>query len=530
MMQSRFSLGLFALILGALMPFSFAPFNIAIIAPFALALLLLLIEGRAPKQSLGLGLCFGFGMFAWGIWWVRISLLEFGGAPLPVGILLTLLLAFYLALFYGVLTYLMSKVKMCLYLKVGILFPVFGVALEYLRGELFSGFPWLALGYTFTDSPIAGILFPEMGALMSSFWVYWIAGILFIVFKNRFGKQKREVMSSPEKHSRLLMQLVPSAISMVVIGGIVFGTSIFVSDKIEQKGDSLSVALLQGNISQEVKFNEAQYLDILATYLALTSEVADRVDLIIWPETAVPGLYENEVNLGAHLRTFSQNEKTTVMTGIFTGQGQEIRNSIVSYSDQGKLRDQRYDKVHLVPFGEFIPFRSFLNLFSGMIMIPYSDLTSGSEAQAPFRVTRHKDGLSEELKASAFICYEAVFGNELRYQGRNSDFLINVSNDAWFGDSNGPWQHFQITRARAIELQREMVRSTNNGITALIGKDGRVQAILPQFEQGALVVDVTPYQGTTSYVKLGDLFWMGVMAILFLLGIGLNIWGRKREC
>ena len=181
-----------------------------------------------------------------------------------------------------------------------------------------------------------------------------------------------------------------------------------------------------------------------------------------------------------------------------------------------------------MPFGEFIPFRSVLNLFSGLIAIPYSDLSPGEEKQEPFRISRKKGDIVEELSASAFICYEAVFGNELRYQGLNSDFLVNVSNDAWFGDSNGPWQHFQITRARAIELQREMVRSTNNGITALIGQNGQVKAMLPQFEVGALEIEVIPLKGTTSYAKLGDLFWLGVMGLLFIISFGLNSWGRKR--
>lgn len=544
MSPSKISLSLFALLLGALMPLSFAPFNIAVIAPFSLALLLFIIKGRTPKQSFGLGLLFGFGMFAWGIWWVRISLLEFGGAPLPLGIFLTLLLALYLALYYGILTYLMRKIRICPYIKVGILFPVIGVFLEYLRGELFSGFPWLALGYSFTDSPVAHLLFPEMGALMSSFWVYWIAGVLFIVLQNRFGKrsadgtqdvsqnvthkdQGRQAQAETSK-PKLLLQLAPSTIAFLFVGGLVLGTTWLVSDRIERNGEPLSVALIQGNIPQEMKFSEAQYLTILATYFELTETVADRADLIIWPETAIPGLYENEVNVGEHLRTLSRNEETTVMTGIFTGSGSTIRNSIVTYSDQSRLRDQRYDKVHLVPFGEFIPFRSVLNLFSGLIEIPYSDLSPGEEKQEPFRISRKKGDIVEELSASAFICYEAVFGNELRYQGLNSDFLVNVSNDAWFGDSNGPWQHFQITRARAIELQREMVRSTNNGITALIGQNGQVKAMLLQFEVGVLEVDVTPLKGTTSYAKLGDLFWLGVMGILIIISFGLNSWGRKR--
>lgn len=534
MLLSKIRQYLFALFSGALMPLSFAPFNLAFIAPFSLAFLLLLIKGKSPKQSFMLGLLFGFGLFSWGIWWVRISLLEFGGAPLPVGIFLTLLLALYLALFYGLLTYLMSCIRGSVYLKAGIFFPIIGVLLEFLRGELFTGFPWLALGYSLTDSPIAHILFPEMGAMMSSFWVYWLAGVLFVVFTINFGKKvvankgSMDVIGNGEARgvNASLRKFLPSMISLVVMGGVIMVTTYFVADKITKNGEPLKVALLQGNIPQELKFSEEQYLNILATYFQLTAEVADRVDLIIWPETAVPALYEQEVNLGEHFRSLSKANDTMLMTGMFSGGGSAIRNSLIAYSDTGRSRDQRYDKVHLVPFGEFIPFRSFLSLFGGLIEIPYSDLTPGREQQAPFTIARKGAG-QDDLLASAFICYEAVFGNELRYQGKSAHFLINVSNDAWFGDSNGPWQHLQITRARAIELQREMVRSTNNGITALIGRDGQIKAMLPQFEQGALEVDVTPYQGATTYAKLGDLFWLIPMLLLLFIGIGLNLLQRR---
>lgn len=229
MLPSKIRQYLFALFFGALMPLSFAPFNLAFIAPFSLAFLLVLIKGKAPKQSFMLGLLFGFGLFSWGIWWVRISLLEFGGAPLPVGIFLTLLLALYLALFYGLLTYLMSRIRGSVYLKVGIFFPVIGVLLEFLRGELFTGFPWLALGYSLTDSPIAHILFPEMGAMMSSFWVYWLAGVLFVVFTINFGKKSvvnkgsTDVIGNGETHGvkTSLRKFLPNMISLVVMGGVI---------------------------------------------------------------------------------------------------------------------------------------------------------------------------------------------------------------------------------------------------------------------------------------------------------------------
>lgn len=505
MLKSKIISMLLALILGALMPLSFAPFGLAMVAPLALVGLLFLIRSSPPKFSAFLGVLFGFGMFAWGIWWIRISLIEFGGAPVIMGVLLTFLLALYLALYYGVLCYTLAKVRWPFSWKFGVLFPLLAVLLEWIRAELFSGFPWLALGYTLTDLSISAFLFPTMGALMASFWVYWLGGILFLMMNNLYRKRE-------EGGYHLIKQLIPTSVTAIVMGGGVLISSTAISQKIERVDEPLNIALLQGNIAQELKFNEAQYYEILATYLRLTEDVSKSADLIIWPETAIPSLYELEVNLGEQLRKLSRDQKTKIMTGIFTGSGQTVRNSIVTYSDEMRMYDQRYDKTHLVPFGEYIPFRAFLSLFSGVIEIPYSDLTKGKSEQAPFKIQKPEGAA---LFAAASICYEAVFGDELRYQALTSNFLVNVSNDAWFGDSIGPWQHFQIARARSIELQREMVRATNNGITALIGKDGAVKVMLPQFEEGTLSVDVTSYEGMTAYAKLGDLFWV----VISLLGL-----------
>ncbi|WP_158214327.1 apolipoprotein N-acyltransferase [Ignatzschineria sp. F8392] len=504
-----------AILLGSLMPLSFSPFGYGFLAPILLAFWLLLILPGSCKRAFWLSLLFGVSFFTVGVWWIRISLLEFGGAPLLLGVFLTLLLALYLGLYYALLGYFTLKTQLSLPFRLGILFPVMGVLFEYIRAQLLTGFPWLSLGYTLTDYPLALWLFPEMGALMASFWVYWLAGLLTLLLLQIMAYRGKEPGNASQKKLKAYLPALFMAMMLILI---IAGTSTLLSDKISPKGEPLKVALIQGNIAQELKFSEAQYYEILATYYQLTAQVASNVDLIIWPETAIPALYEQEVTLGEALRKISQEERATVMTGIFSGQGSVIRNSVVAYSDQLRSRDQRYDKVHLVPFGEFLPFRSLLDLLSGMIEIPFSDLTAGREEQSPFLIHYEVDGVPAITQLSTFICYEAVFGDELRYLGKQSDFLVNVSNDAWFGDSIGPWQHFQITRARAIELQREMVRATNNGITALIDRRGEVKAILPQFEQGVLEVEVMPYEGTTTYSRVGDLSWLLLLWVVAGLG------------
>ena len=527
MLQSRLTTLVLVLFLGALMPLSFAPFNIAFIAPLALAGLLFVARNSPPKRAFKLGLLFGFGMFSWGIWWIRISLIEFGGAPVAVGVFLTLLLALYLALYYAILSYAMVRVSWRLSWKALLLLPALGMLLEFVRAQLFTGFPWLALGYSLTDSPLSGYLFPTMGALMASFWVYFGAGIVLLLLQNisEFKRAKTGASHQVALKETIREMLLPAFLSLGVMGGGVGFTTLLLTDEIKPVDAPLKVALLQGNIAQELKFSQEQYYSILMTYLNLTDSVAGKADLVIWPETAVPSLYDQETQLGEHLRALSQESGTIVMTGIFSGNGATVRNSIVTYSDTFKSRDQRYDKAHLVPFGEFIPFRSVLNLFEGVIEIPFSDITKGSAVQAPFVLRSGKNGAL--VQASASICYEAVFGDELRYQGESAHFLVNVSNDAWFGDSIGPWQHFQIARARAIELQREMVRSTNNGITALINASGQVEAMLPQFEEGVLEVMVTPVEGVTAYVRLGDAFWALLAGLMLLCAGAWHRWGIK---
>lgn len=542
--RAKWGMMLIALLLGALVPLGFAPFSLSLIVPLSLMALLQLTVTQSPRFSALLGVLYGFGLFSWGIFWVRISLVQFGGAPLVVGALIALLLALYLSLYYGVLLYLTRRLggylssqsrsfipqtpqsikhsRIVLAISYGLLFPLLGVLLEYLRSHLFSGFPWLALGYSFTDLRVATWLFPQMGALMASFWVYWIAGLLFVLLQALLGMRQQKgqetieasdtlsVTSRQQKRGGFLTYLLPSLIGGAAVALIMFMTAMSASTTIERGKAKIKIGLVQGNIPQEMKFSQAQYQAIIRRYYQLTEKIAPKVDLVIWPETAIPGIYEEDFSLSTVLRDLSIESGSTIVTGIFSTEGPQIRNSIVAYGTKAS-EDQLYHKVHLVPFGEYIPFRSLLSLFGNMIEIPFADLSEGTMAQKPlsFMTTQGR------FQGGSSICYEAVFGNEARLMGRESDFLINVSNDAWFGDSIGPWQHFQITRARAIELQKEMVRSTNNGITAWIGANGQVKAMLPQFQEGVLEVAVTPIRGVTAYGRLGDLFW-GVSFLLLL--------------
>lgn len=496
-------------LLGAGMTLGFAPFNYWGVVPILLALMLGIVQQEQGKRLFWLGTFFGFGFFAVGLWWVRISLIQFGGSPLFFAILVTLLLAFYLSLYYGLLVWSVGKLPGTSGVKYGLYFPFIGVLLEFLRSHLFTGFPWLALGYVLTDSPFAAI-FTQMGALISSVWLYLVGGLLFLGGKKLLHIWQREPGST-------MINLLPGGILLFLLVGINSITTLFLTERTLPFGAPVKIALLQGNIAQDEKFSRAKFLEGMERYLEMTSDAIDENKIIIWPETAIPDYYDPHNEFAQHFHTISALEEANIVTGIFSQNGREVRNSIVSFG-ASEEEDRLYSKQRLLPFGEYIPFRPLLSFFERWVEIPFSDLSPGAREQAPFKF------YSTEAKGSASICFEAVFGDEMRYQAKQSEFLINVSNDAWFGDSNGPWQHLQIARARAIELARPMVRATNNGITAFISEKGEVLQQLPQFIPEKLEGEMQPTRGITAYVKLGDLFWVAMMVAGLLLSL---LWCRS---
>lgn len=501
--------GIFALLLGASMTLGFAPFYLWPLVPILLAIFIALIFKERGKRAFWLGTLFGFGFFAVGLWWVRISLIQFGGSPLPFAILVTLLLALYLSFYYGVLSWLTTRLPGSLGVKFGLYFPLIGVLLEFLRSHLFTGFPWLALGYALTDSPFSP-LFTQMGALMSSIWLYLVAGLLFLLA----GRGYYYLRQQPGK---LSFNPLPGGIFLLLLGSLNGASFILLHESPKTFEKPLKIALLQGNIAQDEKFSHAKFLEGMERYLEMTSDTIDENKIIIWPETAIPDYYDPENEFSQHFHTISALEEANIVTGIFSTEGRQVRNSIVAFG-AGKEEDQHYHKQRLLPFGEYIPFRSLLSFFERWVDIPFSDLSPGEKEQAAFRF------YNVNAKASASICFEAVFGDEMRYQARQSEFLINVSNDAWFGDSNGPWQHLQIARARAIELARPMVRATNNGVTAFINEKGEVEVKIPQFMTEKLESQLQPTKGITAYVRLGDLSWAGLFAGLWIITL---LWNRR---
>jgi len=281
----------------------------------------------------------------------------------------------------------------------------------------------------------------------------------------------------------------------------------------QPQGELIKVSLAQGNIPQELKFRDERLIETLETYRRLVQQSDAR--LIVLPETAVP-LLRQEVpeNYAAILRDHVRQNGGDIIVGAFEREHEQYYNSVFTL---GTAESQSYRKNHLLPFGEFIPLRPFLGwLINEVLNIPMGDLARGGSAQPTLKVAGQKIAVN--------ICYEDVFGEEIIRALPEATLLVNVSNDAWYGNSHAAMQHNQISQMRALETGRMMLRATNTGATSIIGRSGRILQMLPQHEEGVLTAMVQGYTGSTPYVRWGNGGVLGLLVVMF----GLAWWWRKQ--
>jgi apolipoprotein N-acyltransferase len=443
------------------------------------ALLYLWAREPSPRVAALLGFAFGAGLFGAGVSWIYISLSRFGGMPAPLAAFATLLFCAYLAAYPAAVGWLQARLGGPQMLRIALVTPALWTLGEWLREELFTGFPWLAIGYATPGTPLEGFV-PLSGGYAAGFVLLACCGLAVCALLAEVGKRGA---------------LVSLALLAALLAG---GYALRMPQWTQAAGAPVTVALLQGNIPQDLKFDPARYAETLDTYARL-AETGD-ARLTVMPETALPRLLENvSPEFTARLARAAQKNGGDLLLGVPLSvatahprePGRAYYNSAVTL---GTSPAQRYDKRHLVPFGEFIPpgFRWVL----GILSIPLSDFSRGAEQQAPLSIAG--------LRVSPNICYEDAFGAEMRRALPEANLLVNISNVAWFGDSLAPAQHLQIARLRALEAGRMHLTATNTGITAAIDRDGRVLARLPQFVAGRLEVGALAYEGATPYVRLGD--------------------------
>jgi apolipoprotein N-acyltransferase len=472
-----------ALAAGAGLPLSFAPFGHWWLAPLLMALLFLLIAGETGRERALRGFWFGVGTFSTGTYWLYISIHDFGGVVPPIAVALCaaliLLMAVYLAA-WGVVTGLVASWRTPWQLLA--VLPASWVAIEWLRGWLFSGFPWLSLGYGQIDGPLAAWA-PLAGVHGLSLVVALCAGALAVLVAGR-------------NRARLA--------GLAVIAVLGAATALLTGrDWTAPAGEPLDVALVQGGISQDRKWLLEELETTKALFRDLTLELTG-ADLIIWPEAAIPALAHEEEDFLLGLGELMKARQQALILGILTfdfGTG-EFRNSLVTVGEKTGV----YHKRHLVPFGEYFPVPDFIRNVLRLMNLPYTDITPGLDGQRPL--------LARGVALAPSICYEDAFGSELRDFLPEASLLVNVSNDGWFGDSIAPHQHLQMARFRALESGRFMLRSTNTGITAVIDDRGRIVRQGEQFRAVVVSATVQPREGATPWVRFGN--WP-VLAVCVLL-------------
>lgn len=476
-----------ALIAGVLVPFAFAPYNLIFLSLLSPALLIWLWLTSTPKRAFVRGYLYGIGYFGLGVSWVAVSMSRFGGMDLQLTAFLTVGFVLIWAFIPALVSYCAVRFFQFapLNIKLLIMIPSLWVLFEWVRSWLFTGFPWILLGYSHTQGPLYGYA-PIFGVYGVSWLLMFAAGLLVLVVIET-GKTRYQYLSA-------------------LVGVMLLGLLLGQINWTQPYKKPLKASLVQGNIDQNLKWRRDQRQPTINLYTSLTRENWSS-DLIIWPETALPAYYHQAKPFLEQLAQEARDNNTDLLIGlpvIDAADSSRYYNSMVSVGSNTDF----YHKRHLVPFGEYLPLKSSLGPLIDFFKIPMADFSSGAAEKSFLQVAGVKAGIS--------ICYEDVFGEEVIQALPDAHILVNVSNDAWFGDSFAPHQHLQKAQMRSLETGRPMLRATNNGISALIDHKGNIIGVSPQFQQYVLTGTVQPMTGSTPFV------WYGNWVILLLSSISLS--------
>jgi apolipoprotein N-acyltransferase len=481
---SRPAADFLALLAGALLPLAFAPVGFYPLAILSPALLFLLWLDVTPKRAMWRGFLFGLGQFGVGVSWIYVAIHDFGYSGVPLAVFLTSLFVAFLALFPALLGYACARVlRGPVVWRLALLFPAAWTLWEWIRGWILTGFPWLHLGYSQIESPLRGLA-PLLGVYSVSLAVAFSAGLLVLAV---LGGSRRRVVA-------------------LALGALLWGGSAMLAriEWTEPAGAPIPVALVQGNVPQDTKWRPELVAYTLNLYADLTRQHWDR-RLIVWPEAAITSFYHEVADdYLAGLRREARTHNTDIVLGIPVREPGTRRyyNSLLSLSESPGF----YHKRHLVPFGDYVPLQEWLRGLIRFFDLPMSGFSAGPSEQPLLEAAGQK--------IAGTVCYEDVFGEELIPSLPAATLLINATNNAWYGDSLAPHQHLQMSRMRAVETGRTLLRVTTNGVSAIVDPHGRLLARSPQFVTAVLTGEAVPYRGSTPYVQVGN-----VPVLLFLLAV-----------
>lgn len=492
-----------ALFFGAVAVFAFAPFNAWIAMFIAFSGLIALIANMPAKKAALIAFCWGLGFFGAGVHWIYISLLQYGNFPTTVAVLIVFFLVCYLSLYPALFSYLLQKLtRPYSFIQLVVAVPALWQITEFLRGWIFNGFSWLQLGYSQLNSFLR-VYIPIFGVNFLSLFIPLLCGSFIYLFHMRKTIKRKQCC-------------------FVLFGIFCFGLVTWSLSLISwTKTDptrSANFALIQGNIKQSIKWRPEQLNKTLKNYHYLTEAYLPISDILIWPEAAITDAEIKQQSYLLELDRLAKHHNSSIAIGIidanYSKHGTQILNSLIVLGDKTPYQypsKNRYNKRHLIPFGEYIPLSKWLKPIAQYLNIPMAKMSAGRDTQPQL--------VMQGFKFASVICYEIILP-ELVWSSFKSDtdFLLTVSNDAWFGDSIAPWQHLQMAQARAMEFGRPLLRSTNDGITVAINQYGKVIKKLPQFKQAVLTINLSPAIGTTPFSLWGtSVYWLITLALFIIV-------------
>ena len=503
-----------AVISGLLLVLCFPTINLFLIAWIALVPFLISLYDKQPKEAFTAGLAAGLPYFFGTLYWIYHSINYYGGVSFINSVLIVILLCLYLSLYIGVFAFLFSVTIRNTKLPAVLIAPAFWVVLEFLRSYLFTGFPWSSIGYSqyrfLTVIQIADIT----GIYGVSFLVVAVNGALADIVLLK--KRTRDMPLFPLSYTVIGY----SFLLIVVIFTVVYGQ---IRLREERPGREMKTSVVQGNIEQDKKWEPAYQTDVIDVYKNLSLQASSSSpSLIVWPETAVPFFFGTDRVLTKEIEDFQSRLNAYLLFGSVLVKEKKddhylLSNSAVLLDPAGKVV-YTYDKIHMVPFGEYVPLRKIL-FFINKLVVGIGDYTPGDryvKARTPFG------------DFATLICYEVIFPGLVRkFYAQGGDFIVNITNDAWFGRTAGPYQHFSMAVFRAVENRKPLIRAANTGISGFIDSSGRIIAQSPLFERLVLTRDIKTDSTRSFYSKYGDLFTY--IWIVFSLILLTNIFGRLKR-
>ncbi len=480
-----------AIFSGAILPIAFAPINFFPIAYISPAILLfILMHSTKIREFFFRGWCFGIGFFGVGVSWIYVSIHQFGNSNIFLAAIITVIFIMYLSLFPALLstTFKYLNRKKQLFSAAILIFPALFIVFEYLRSWVFSGFPWLFLGYTQLSSSLRGF-FPIVGIYGTSLITVIISGCLYLIFCDIRLRSK-----------------LSCAMGILIL--FVAGYGLQQIRWTHNAGKSLRIALIQGNISPSVKWNINDFYHTLSIYQSETEKNWDS-QIIVWPEAAIPAYLFQVKSLVSSLAQQASAHHSSIIIGIpiyNRTTHQSFNGLIVIGNGHGK-----YLKHHLVPFGEYIPLISIFGKWFHYFNIPLSNLNAGPKQQSP--VT------AQGIEIAPYICYEIVYPIEFMNTIKTKQLVVVLSDDAWFGNSIASPQQIQMAQARALESGRYVIYSTNSGVTAIINPLGNVTATLARNRQAVLHGTVIPQAGKTFLMNSNYFPELALVSVMLIVGL-----------